>query len=54
MIDYTFTTIAALDGKGGKVAAIETFNAVTGETIGFTIRRPYESRDNWIARAKGE
>lgn len=53
-MDYTFTTIRALDGTSAKVPAIEVFNPVTGVTVSFCRRKPFESKAAWIARALGE
>lgn len=51
MLDFQFTTVRKYDGTARTEKAIEVFNAVTGNTIAFCRRRPFENRDAWVARA---
>jgi hypothetical protein len=51
MLDYQFTTVSKYDGTTRTEKAIEVFNTVTGSTISFCRRRPFEDKDSWVARA---
>jgi hypothetical protein len=51
MLDYQFTSVSKYDGTRRTERAIEVFNAVTGRTIAFCRRRPFENKDAWVARA---
>ena len=50
-LDYEIGTAPSYQGDGKRVPCIEVFNAVTGETVSFCRRRPFEAKDVWIARA---
>lgn len=51
MLDYQLTTVSRYDGTRRTEKAIEVFNSVTGATIAFCRRRPFENKDAWVARA---
>lgn len=51
MFDYEFTKVDSYKGDGKKVASIEVFNCVTGKTVAFCRRRPFEAKKAWIDRA---
>lgn len=51
MFDYQFATVSKYDGTGRTEKAIEVFNTVTGTTIAFCRRRPFEAKQVWVNRA---
>jgi hypothetical protein len=51
MLDYQITNVRKYDGTNRTEKAIEVFNAVTGATLATCRRRPFESKDAWVARA---
>jgi len=51
MLDYQLTNVHKYDGTNRTEKAIEVFNSVTGKTISFCRRRPFEPKDAWVARA---
>lgn len=51
MFDYQFTQVRRYDGTNRTEKAIEVFNTVTGTTIAFCRRVPFEAKDAWVRRA---
>lgn len=49
--DHEFVNVSRYDGTGRTQKAIEIFETKTGKTVAIARRRPYESKDAWVARA---
>jgi hypothetical protein len=51
MFDYQFTAVPKYDGTSRTEKAVEVFNTVTGTTVAFCRRMPFEAKDAWVRRA---
>lgn len=51
MFDYTEVRVSSYNADGKTVAALEVFDCVSGKTVSFCRRRPFESRAAWVERA---
>jgi hypothetical protein len=51
MFDHEIVNVSRYDGTGRTEKAIEIFETKTGKPVSFCRRRPYESKEAWVARA---